>query len=544
MISCPRSYLGVIFVAIVALSPIRVPRAIAQDTANRYGIALRQCDDATMRDYVRAVIGDGLHDVIIRDSAGRCSTVVRAAGTTACFRPLHKGCGVLPSPGGADSLRLWFYTYCDTAAERAQLCWLVPAGGTSFRMAVMADGARGLEVRQDVDLASLLFPKGSHQSGSNLPDIQSVSLMPSDGKTGCGILSIKIEDNSSGNHPHSDAREGFWYCVGDSLVWVGSLWRGLSTVSGAESVRGFESQLDPSGTVGEPLTFDYRRSLDALEGVWSGELKDIFPTVIRMDSLGLRVLGMRVASDSMLPLRNLLPMLVAERYPGSVSRPASPPELVLVPLFAQAGVGEPLMGPGSASGRGDYYVRQQLKRSVTESLSGWVEGDSLVLSFCMPDERKVAFWFAPRLSSNDNDSSFALRRRVYVVHPHWRTSPFRVEGYQVNQTANGIKYALVDSGVGVFRWFNEGLEVTLRISRKQIGFESSDSLAVCGFGMESLWWEYDLPDKKIFEVAPAGFNRHRSETWGNLVLGRREDIINERRLERHQQLERSRGKQH
>jgi hypothetical protein len=53
--------------------------------------------------------------------------------------------------------------------------------------------------------------------------------------------------------------------------------------------------------------------------------------------------------------------------------------------------------------------------------------------------------------------------------------------------------------------------------------------------MQALWWEGDTPGESNhdFERAPEGFNRDKPSTWGNLAIGRRVDVVDDRRLGRY-----------
>lgn len=381
-----------------------------------------------------------------------------------------------------------------------------------------------------LDLDSLVFPRGSHQSGHNMPTVESFEFLSI--QDSAGILSLTIKDESMGNHPHHDVRQGYWWWNGDSLHWIGSTWRNIYTVSGARSARTFLADPVVHSQMSGTVRLDYSRRWGAQEELWSGDLYDLYPTVLGVDSMSIHTIGLKINADSILPLRNSLPMLVAERRFVDPKDISCPTDIAVVPLFAQSGFGEPLLSPYSVTGRMSYSLREALKGPIAPTVNGWIEGDSLALSFCMPDERKVAFWFDPDLRQEYGDSIISGEELVYVVHPHERSSPFRVEGFRAYHGSNGLAFELVDSGEGRFRWSNTGLEVTIRIARSRIGFQTIDSLAVCGFGMQSLWWEGDTPGEfsNDFEHGPDGFNRDKPSTWGNLVLGKREDHIDERGL--------------
>lgn len=512
---------------------------IAQDSSSI--VHLARCDSVTIANYVRTVFGDKLRRHILTDSERACSTAVLLGERIGCLNAWRSQCGLLNVPGESSPSPVWFFARCDTIAEKSCPCCIVPAGGVDFTAIVFHAHSDGSVAPIVLRVDSLLFPSGSHQSGNNLPQVISLELHP-DSLSNDHVLALLLEDNSVGNHPHSDTREGFWLWTGDSLQWCGSIWREMSTVSGAESSRGFQSTSVFRRLATGRAAIDYSREFGAEEGVWYGRVRDICPIVLALDRPSPRVLGMRITADSILQLRNSLPMLVTERLFVDESDPSCPVDVVVSPLFRQASFGEPNVDPRTTSGLSGYSVRQLLRGAIAPSMVSWVEGDSIAFSFCMPDNRKVALWFDPDLRWNYADTAISGDERVYVVHPHERSSPFRVEGYQVSRSPMGMSFTLVDSGEGRFRWFNEGLEVTVRISRAQIGFQTVDSLAVCGFGMQALWWEYDRPDDHPFEQAPPGFNREKPSTWGNLVLGRRDDYVNERRLWRYLELMESRGR--
>ncbi|MBI3872389.1 MAG: hypothetical protein HY304_04855 [candidate division Zixibacteria bacterium] len=520
-----------------------VSQAAAQDSTAM--VHLQACDPARMKEYSLLVFGDTLVPRWITNDEHRCSTQVLRGNDMPCLNGWRSLCGIMPLPTLAESLGVWFYAICDTIWERECLCSAIPAGMAGFKMALFKPDAILDAPAQIIDPATVAFPPGCHQSGHNRPSVSSLEFLTRRGRPE-GILSMTIDDESMGNHPHADARQAFWFWDGDSLRGIGSLGKHFYDVLGSESSYDFEGELTLSDSSDQnEIRCRYSRTFREEAEAWFGSLSDPAPVSIVIGSDGIRVEGIRFGPDDFRRTRNGLPVLVADRLFNGPSDPSCPPDFVgIAPLFRQATFLEPTQWSDSQSNFSEYFFRSNLTQGTIPSMRAWVERDSLAFEYVIHSSSMAAFWFDTDLAGDLDDTTLSSDERVYVVRPLAQGSPFIVRGYCVDETETGIQFRECDTATAQFRWLPEGLDICLHIARGQIGFRDTDGPAMCGFGVEVLYDDWKFPNlyPGSREVGPSGFRRMNPNSWATLVKAQRHDNIDERGVARRLELEQNRKK--
>jgi len=517
---------------------------IAAQARDIRGIEPASISRPLLREFAMAVFQDTLSQHWIVGGDRPCSVSVYSSNTIPCLKKWHTRYARLPTTLSGDSVSIWFYLTCDTAGERICPCCLVPAGGCDFKAVFFSGVLPVLSPFSVQDIDSLIFPPGSHETGHNMPMVKSIDVFEPDAANG-KLLSMWVQDNSTGNHGHSDDRQGFWWWQSDSLVWLGSIWRDLYTVHGAENSHAMRSELEfTTEQTPDAVRLKYSRSFRSESGVWFGKLSDTHPISIAAGPSGIRVEGILGKTGRLIRVRNSLPVLIAEKLEGDPNDLATPPLTIAAPVFTQTTFLEPKLDPVSMDGLSDYHFRDALGQDVAASVRIWTKRDSLVVTFVCPDEQSVALWFDTALEGDFDDSLLSQDDRVYLVRPVGEASASRAEGFAIARREDGTAHFVVrDTAIVRSRRHPGGRELSVCLERADVGFEDSSNGAVCGFGLETIQHSAEFPNLTIepLEVAPSGFQRANPHTWATLIAGTREDHIDERRLQRHLELRQRRA---
>ena len=514
------------------LLALYAPSSCADSTSTTFS----RCSEEEVGDWARILLNHTVSPAKISTPVERCSVLVYQGEGLPCLSRFPSYTGIVRHALANNSLMLWFYTLCDTAAIRACPCCVVPYWNSDFRLAVSRARGTNFTPIQDINLTSLVFPRGSF--GGN-PTVEALNLLEDPAKD-LRIVSITLEGINIGNHPHTDKRQGFWAIDGDSLVWIGSLWRGLYDVQGVDFSYGFTTTIGWASTPTTWLTYHRRFSVE--DGVWFGTINDPDTIVMEVTGRGITAVGVRNPDGSMHRVRGPLPALLAQRrYPDSTA-PANPPEIVVVPIFAQATFSEPRMTGRDTEQLSDYWFRVMAGAPLAQRIRAWFEGDSVVFTFPMPVNQTVVLWFDSDLEEDFDSARLSEDDRGYIIRPNVMDSTIAVTEVMMESAAGRDQLVPRKTRAQQGNWRPEGVDCAIRLARRDIGFEDADGITACGFAAEAFpdsLGPYRL-DGPLVDVAPIGYGRQDPTTWITLMAAPRTDQINERRLKRHQELEKSR----